>query len=356
MGRVLLLLVGGAAIAYGIATATSGDARIRQGQHATTTFEESMARQAARSGFAIAERAALESFGTEFAESDVALDDGQLGSYDAEVTASGGGVVVEVTGRYGSATHRFVAAYDEGFDIPAALIAHAQNVDTEGDPAFGIDGAVHKPPSAPSTWDGSDFSPIGGIATSTSALGTAMRDDLGGRASRITGSPAWKVTETPSWIQDVVDEAPTYPGAIIKATGRYNVIERSVGRPDAPAVVVAREGALLGDGARGYGVLIVTGNFRMIDDARWEGLVIVLDTPGVETTVHIEDDAKIYGVLALHGVDEGAGPAPYGDFLLRMLDTANLNWSADPLIALEGTLPAFSSMRGTRRTMLGSAP
>lgn len=353
MGRFLLLVVGGFALVLAIDTASSGETRGRQTSSVALANDASMARQAARSGFAIAERHVTESFGTELDETGVTLDGGQLGSYDARVTSSGASAMdLEVTGRYGSASHTFYASYGTALGIPAALIAHADTVDVAGDPDIGIDGAVNRPPSVPSSgWDPSGFSPIGGVATSTAALGQAMRDDWGGRINRISGSPAFLNEGAPAWTQPLVDEAALHPSAIVRTGTRFRLEEARVGRPDAPAIVVANSGARLRDGSRGYGILIVTGDFTMIDDARWEGIIIVRDTPGVVTRVHIEDEAKIFGTLILHGTDESAGPAPYGAFQLRMLDYARINWSVEPIERLVGLLSALDNLERVQRRM-----
>lgn len=354
MGRFLLLLLAGVTLTASYTALNRGGVRVLQTGRVSQSAEESMARQAALSGFDIAERRALSAPDTEWAEAGVPLDGGDLGSYDAEATVDGKTTFLDVLGRYGRASHAIYASYTRGLGIPATLMAHAGSVDTGGDPEFSINGAVHRPPSVSATgWDGSSHEPVAGIAAATVPLQTEIQAGLGGRISRVSGSPAFTAAAAPEWVQPLVDEALTHPGAIVKSSGRYLLREGRVGSPEAPAVVVAQDGARLEDAARGFGVLIVTGDFTMIDDARWEGIIVVRDTPGERTRVLIEDEARVFGTLILHGNDEAGGPDPVGDYLLRILDTADLLWSAEPIKRLEGQLDALDPVFAPRRVFRG---
>ena len=309
MGRLLLLLVAASAIATTTAAVNRHHAREHVRGHYAASEQGTLARQAALSGFAVADRGVRADFGGRSSRAGVALGGGQFGTYDATVRGASDGTRVSVVGHYGRAAHQVEALFRETVAFPAAVVAHADAFDVALGADAVIDGRAHRPPSvAADGWTGAGRTSVAGVAAQSTSVEDAFRAGAGPDAERVGGAPAFTTRPTPAWLDALVAEAEAHPEA--QHVGSLRLDGRQIGTPTAPAVVVASAGAALTGGARGYGVLVVRGPFEM-EDSEWEGLIVVEAAAGTEERVAL-DDAAVYGALLLYGTDR---PAPPGGTL-----------------------------------------
>ena len=312
MGRLLLLLVAASAITATTSAVNRHHTRALQTENLAVSESGSLARQAALSGFALADREVREDFGARSKQTDVALDEsGAFGTYDAAVEGVPDGTRVTVVGRYGKASHQVQALFRETIDFPAALVAYAEALDLTLDRDYAIDGAVHRPPSAPERgWSSAGRKAVAGVAVPSASVEQAFRVEAGDDIGRIRGASAFTNRPAPAWLPALLAEAEAHPAA--RRVGDFDLNGGQIGSPDAPAIVVAAGKAKLKNNARGYGVLVVGEGLEM-KDARWEGLVVVRTEAGEEREVKMEGGAAVYGALLLYGAEGTASAGGDGD-------------------------------------------
>ena len=313
MGRFLLLIV--AASALQAATASMNRHHTQAAQTGSLSEAESaaLARQAALSGFAVADDEVLADFGARSDRSGVSLGDA-FGSYDAALTGDAAGTRVVVTGRHGAAEHRVAALYRETIEFPAAVVAHGREFRVAAGAGAVLDGSVTRPPSIPSAgWDGSVRRAVAGVASPSASVERDFRDGLGSAVGRVTGARPFVRKGAPAWVPTLLEDAERHASAHKVAT--FEMHGGTRGAPDAPAVVVASEGAALRSQARGYGLLVVHGPLVMEAGTRWEGLVVVVSEGDDPASVRLADRAEVYGALLLYGTEaEGDAGLPGGHF------------------------------------------
>ena len=362
MGRLALLLVAVAAglVAYSAVGRSGG--LDRQFGTLEDAQEGSYARQAALSGFAVAQRhvqqAAASGGAVAMNATDVSL--GAFGSYDVDIAATDSSVVVEVVGRYGDAEHVIGTDYMSGFDFPGVLMVYTAEAAPEVKSGATLTGYVTRPPSIPAlNWTDEGKGAIAGLGVPLNIL-AEYNNELGiDEWARVTGAVSVSNSAPPYWMRDVVTEIEAHPSLVT-----YNelTLENSdvLGSPSNPAFVRITDHIFVNDNARGYGVLLIeNGHLWMNQQGSWEGLVIIRGTgAGANIELDIEDTNRIYGAVLMYGVQSSGTRTTsswiYGDAEVELWDTSEIYWAPDVIERLIPHLPSLQDGYVVRRRFIES--
>lgn len=151
------------------------------------------------------------------------------------------------------------------------------------------------------------YDPVRGIATLDDASATAVLGALSSRqASNVTGlgpAPDIAAADLPFDAAAFADDLAALATVTLDARP-----SGPVGTETAPVVAYAPSGARLSGGFRGAGVLVVDGDFEMLGNAEWLGLVVVRGSSNQQADPALSGNPRILGaLLVLPG--EGGGAA-----------------------------------------------
>lgn len=346
MGRLALFLVAAAVVAAG-AFSVGSDSASRHVGALEDAQEGSMARQAARSALAIAERHlrdAMENGGAAaLDQTGVPIEDGAFGEYDVLVADADTAYTINVTGRFGDAEHSFSAYYQESFDLPGALMVYTGDASPEVKEDAVLTGWVTRPPSIPAAgWSAKGKKAIAGLAVSPRIEAEYQSELSADEWARVTGAKQVSTASPPYWMRDVVAEIKSHPSLVTYDKLKLNG-NKVLGSPDNPAFVRITDEMFINNNARGYGVILVQdGHLWMNDQGSWEGLVIIEGTQsGSKIELDIEDTNAIYGAVLMFGGQAGSQTWEYGDAEVELWDASQIYWSPDALERLIPDLPSL---------------
>lgn len=314
MGKAALMIVVAASLGSGVVY-MSQDRQAFETQMTEALYTHgALAREAAKSGFNRATRRVMRNFeGHRTFKTGI---DNQGGEIDISVAdGPGGTVVVTVTGFHGEAEFTITGTLEK---------SGARMLD-----ALSIDGPVKKVELKDDSWisgldanpDGSDGSNTDVHAILSTLVAThaevvdVLEDDaepgygvgVGGTNDVIQGSIEMD-------LGGLVQAITAYGGPLLTDYTDDVKLEDNdtIGSSASPRVVRVDGKFEMKDEARGYGILYVTsGDIKIEDDARWEGLIIGSSAGG---KFEFTKQASVYGAVVLSAVSEdGAGGDSSGD-------------------------------------------
>lgn len=302
MGRALLLIVAALSLA-GITYAVTqqgvrGELVVREVnvQHAT------LAQNAARGGFDAALATVLSDpdarpTGVERAAS----ADGDYGHYS--VTASDtphGTVRLLAQGRFERVGHLIEADVLELFPLGAAVYIDAEEAKVEVDGAL-VSGLDRRVPGAGSGVGGPAGARLA-IGFRDAALQTEVQSDWDSDVwSSLEGAGPTAVAPIPGSVVSVIDAVLAAPTTMRRT--ELKLKHETLGSPTAPVAVHVTEKAEFELDGLGYGILIIDGDLKMKENARWEGLIVIRAEAGDKRKVELGGDASIHGALVMRGVE-----------------------------------------------------
>jgi hypothetical protein len=256
--------------------------------------EQVLAREAAQSAFNVVAGKVKRDFDNyRGSVTDLAYKDAR---YDYTATENeDGSVSIVGTGRYGGHEHAITGIVNdsdarlldaltldgprEQFDIENISLISGMDTNLNGTDADGPD--VH----AVLALDPAVRNAINALGLDSRLLGVDGQGDV------VSGDPQLSLPGLESTIRNYAAENLTvYTTDQTFSTGSFASFE-------SPGLMrVSGDLTLTGD-FRGYGVVYVTGQFRMQDGASWTGLVLVNNTEGQQH--RLEDDAIVRGVMVL---------------------------------------------------------
>ena len=311
MGRALLLVVAGLSLAgltYGLTQQTArGETAARE----VNVQHDALAQSAARGGFDAALHAVLDDLDARPAVADRATsaDGGGYGRYDIRSSDTAvGSVRLQAEGRYEAAGYVIEADVIEVLTLGAPVVVDAREAKVEFDGDAYVSGLDRRAPGT----QGGTGGPAGAMPAvlfRDAALRDAVTDDWdAGDLSALEGRGPTAVGPTPEAVSRIIEAALADAATLTHAD--FELEGQTLGSPLAPVAVHASGDAAIAEDGVGYGLLVVDGDFEMMENARWEGLVVVRAGAGEKRKVQLADDAELYGSLVLLGsefLEESSG-------------------------------------------------
>ncbi|MFT5517035.1 MAG: hypothetical protein ACI80V_003174, partial [Rhodothermales bacterium] len=315
MGKAALILVAAVSLGAGFVYQRQNDT-IRATVFAESRYQHGvLAREIAQSSFNIVESRARRDFDNYRVSSN---REGHFGGYrDFAAITSGSDVVVSATGEFGGATHTITGTLRRGGGSVLDAIT--------------IDGPVKKVEMKDdAVVSGLDTNPDGTDGTNTdvhavrsilaSAHDEVVDEVEAGVAVGVAGLDDFVQGSTEVDLAALVQAIKDYSGAYLtEYAGDTKLKNETIGSQASPRLVRINGKAELEKTFRGYGILFVTGDLKMEDTARWDGLIIAAADDG---KFEVKDEARIYGALVVSATSEdgpggdtgGGGGLPDGHF------------------------------------------